>query len=231
MRRPKSFSEIRLDNDGVDKLVTAILDVPPTEGESLIHTRIRYLQRIGFPGNRDETKVTGERRKRRRADHDLNAILELTLALTMIEFGIPAGRAMATVVSNANLVSKIMVCGWRALGIFEKGPVSKEDYPEFAERVNMLRLVLLFNPRAISQYEGALPLVFQTPGCVASPLSGEVRPLEPWIVVDAMYVVERVVSGLETVQRFRRDEIDEAFLNLGAAAFPNKQTEEWFVTP
>lgn len=189
MARTVAISDIELDNDEAVALLTHVFsDQKPA---SLVDARVRYLQRVDFPSQ----VRTG---RGRRTTHDLRAILKLTVALTLIDFGVPAARAAQTVAGRWDLVGTGLADAWSCASR-DLAP-SADDMP-----------VLTVAPWLLGESDGALTINRLTRAMLPKPSRASTHAIFARLLVDCLSVVEAVAAGLGEVSRYRVDEINAAF--------------------
>ena len=190
MARTVAISDIELDNDEAVALLTHVFS-DDDRPASLVDARVRYLQRVDFPCQ----ARTG---RGRRTTHDLRAILKLTVALTLIDFGVPAARAAQTVAGRWDLVGTNLADAW-ACASRDVAP-SADDMP-----------VLTFAPWLLSESDGALTVNRLTRAMLSSISPAATPAIYTRLLVDCLSLVEAVATGLGDVSRYRVEEIKAAF--------------------
>lgn len=177
------------------------------------HTRLRYLQKIGFPNPKAG--------RGKRSVNDIDALLKLALAFEMLDLGIEPSRAAATIDGAWPDLRPAFAEGWRAL---ERGRSKAPGVGETREervahreaQVEEHRKLIILSPRALASSDAEpLTAIATTPAAERRDISGSSRGSRARAVIDPYAVVSDLVKALEETLRYRQAEIGFAFEALG----------------
>lgn len=80
-----------------------------TDGEAGVRTRLKYLQRMGFPSGSNSGRG-------RRATYDLDQLLQTLVVFQLIQLGLPPTRSLRTVRTGWSVLRGPLAFGWLARG-------------------------------------------------------------------------------------------------------------------
>ncbi|NJR80058.1 hypothetical protein [Sphingomonas corticis] len=183
-------SEVELDNDDAVALLTHVFSNGARRA-TLVDARIRYMQRADFPSH----ARTG---RGRRTTHDLRAILKIAVALTLIDFGVPAAKAAEAVAGEWKMIGFALADAWFA---------ARESGTPKAERMP----VLAVSPWVLCEGDDKIRLGRLTRKMLSDPRPASSDAIYGRLMIDCVSVVDAIASGLADVSRYRDDEIEAAF--------------------
>lgn len=210
MPQPTALKPISLDNADADSLLSTMHGLDGPGIGHTAHTRLRYLQKIGFPAH-------AQAGRGKRTVHDLQALLQLALVFEMLDLGIVPSRAVATVKTLWPELSKTFADGWRAL---ERGRSKAPGIGETREERSALReaeveqdrKLIILSPRALASSEtDPLAVVTATLATERGGMTGSARGSRARAVIDPYAIVCDLARALESVLRYRHAEIAAAF--------------------
>ncbi len=176
------------------------------------HTRLRYLQKIGFPHPKAG--------RGKRALHDLEALLKLALMFEMLDLGIEPSRGAATITAKWPDLRNAFADGWRALEHGrsdgqEGGAAKPAIATDRGTAAETDRKLIVLSPSALTT-SNTDPLTIVTAGSIAGRGDGDgsARSRRARAIIDQYAIVSDIDAALEDVLRYRREEIVAAFEQL-----------------
>lgn len=215
---------VAISSQQIEEIVVSTHDLR-SETRSAISSRLRYLQRMGFP-------IPAGTGRGRRLEYGLEDALKLLVAFHYLEWSLSPVRAMRTVIMNWPDIARSLVTSWRIGRLRTAG-----DHQGAAQ----LRHVMVVAPTALAD-------VSDDPGRLddQSPESiGLMRPgeLAAWaeeadddgdapalLVLDPARLVSRISAAITKVNGAYDFEMDAAFRAMGAEAFGDADEKGWRVT-
>lgn len=94
---------------GLGTIETLLRQIGRADGDAGIRTRLKYLQRMGFPAGSNSGKG-------RKATYDLDQLLQTLVAFQLIQMGLPPTRALRTVRTGWSSLRAPLAFGWLARG-------------------------------------------------------------------------------------------------------------------
>ncbi|RYE38179.1 MAG: hypothetical protein EOP21_12660, partial [Hyphomicrobiales bacterium] len=201
---------ILLDTADTDSLLSTMHGLDGPGVGHTAHTRLRYLQKIGFPASANAGRG-------RRTVHDLKALLQLALVFEMLDLGILPARAAATVDTLWPDLGAAFTDAWRALERHRSdapgvGDTRAEPTAGLQGDAESDRKLIVLSPRALSSTEAEpLAAVTTTLASERGVASGSARGSRARAIVDPYAIVCDLDAALQSALRYRHDEIAAAF--------------------
>lgn len=207
-----TLKPVLLDTADADSLLSHIHGLDGPGIGHTAHTRLRYLQKVGFPHPKAG--------RGKRAVHDLDALLKLALMFEMLDLGIEPSRGAATIAATWPDLRNAFVGGWRALergrsNGQEAGAAKQATAADRDTAAETGRKLIVLSPSALTT-SNTDPLTIIAAGSVPERGDGgsSARSRRARAVIDQYAIVSDIDAALEDVLRYRREEIVAAFEQL-----------------